>query len=65
MDSRCDQFWVSSMVDGFVARDICITQLYQTGLILVQVFLDAGSRIPSTTSLVGVGHSSGVVFSVR
>ena len=41
------------------------TQLYQTGLILVQVLLDAGSRIPSITSLVGVGHSSGVVFSVH
>ena len=64
MDSWCYQFWVSFMVCGCVARDDTLTQLYQTGLILVQVLLDAGSRIPSITSLVGVGHSSGVVFSV-
>ena len=37
----------------------------KTGLILVQVLSDAGSRTHSTTLLVDVGLSSGVVFSVR
>ena len=45
---------------------LCNSTLFnQTGLISLQVFLDVGSQILLTTSLVVVVHSSGVVFFVR
>ena len=46
-------------------RSSCNSTFNQTDLILLQVFLDAGLQTPSTTSLVVVGRSSGVVFFVH
>ena len=42
-----------------------VTQLFQTGLISVQVLLDVGLQTLSITTLVGGGHFSGAVYFVH